>query len=410
MIPPTSPKQKSNRTAVAWALIGQSIWIPAFVLNSQDQLADNNQDYDFTNTVKLPYQELAILNRANLLSVPITENGTVISQIRSTKSLTGIVLNTVGSRSRQLTSIRPDSPFPISSQYATFFAPPPPPSSPRPNETALLIKPNLNQKDQSHRVDSPESQNPLNIIKRLYNRADLLGGALTLKDLNEPEMPPIARAERAQWSRSGDPLAPIPQAWRESMRKALHGLTFKSGQEPKLDGKIPSESLRIDTARIVHVPSRRVKQSTDVPLAIQSDGSVDILNRPDDPAVLEEIKSWSASQQPPSSGRMTPAVVHLHPLPPGESSSLYTGQSSTKVYLRSDQNSQAATRAKVTAPSLPTGSSEPSGAQVRTSSPSPEIPQAAEHPPVDVGSNPPPSLQSVDVGHASAISNSEAKQ
>jgi len=409
MIPPTSPKQKSNRTAVAWALIGQSIWVPVFVLNSQDQLADKNQDYDFTNTAKLPYQESAILNRANLLSIPITENGTVISQFRSTKSSIGIVLNAAGINSRQLSSVKSDSAFPISSQHTTFFAPPPPPSSPRSIETALLIKPSLIQNDQSRRVASSKSQYESDFIKRLYNRADLLGGTLTLENLNEPEMPPIARAERVQWSRSGDPLAPIPQVWRESMRKALHNLAFKSGQESKLDGKISSESLRIDTARIVHVPSRRVKQSTDVPLAIQSDGSVDILNRPDDPAVLEEIKSWSASQRPPSSGRMTPAVVHLHPLPVGESSSLYAGQSSIQV-LRPDQKSQAVSSAKVAAPFPLTGSSEPSGAQVRTASPSPEIPQAAEHLSVDVGSEPPPSPQSVDVGHGPAISNSEAKQ
>ncbi|MFM9047890.1 MAG: hypothetical protein ACKOOH_09615 [Cyanobium sp.] len=56
-----------------------------------------------------------------------------------------------------------------------------------------------------------------------------------------------------------------------------------------------------------------MKRSADVPLALQSDGSVDILNVPSDPAVVDEIKIWSTKQSLPSKGRIVPAVVHLHP-------------------------------------------------------------------------------------------------
>jgi hypothetical protein len=71
----------------------------------------------------------------------------------------------------------------------------------------------------------------------------------------------------------------------------------------------------VATARVAHVPSARVKRPTPVPLALQSDGSVDILSVPDDPAVVEEIASWSQRQTPPQEGTVAPAVVHLEPLP-----------------------------------------------------------------------------------------------
>jgi hypothetical protein len=49
-------------------------------------------------------------------------------------------------------------------------------------------------------------------------------------------------------------------------------------------------------------------------LALQSDGSVDLLSKPEDPAVLEAIRGWSGRQDPPSLGRVAPAIVHVEPL------------------------------------------------------------------------------------------------
>jgi len=54
--------------------------------------------------------------------------------------------------------------------------------------------------------------------------------------------------------------------------------------------------------------------SIDVPLALQSDGSVDILQTPDNPAVIKEIDTWSRRQHRPAVGSLVPAVIHLHPL------------------------------------------------------------------------------------------------
>jgi hypothetical protein len=87
------------------------------------------------------------------------------------------------------------------------------------------------------------------------------------------------------------------------MRRALQAL-------PAPDGSTP----RVVNARHVHIPSRRIASATEVPLALQSDGSIDILSRPKEPAVIEEIRDWSAGQRPPSAGSVSPAVVHLHPV------------------------------------------------------------------------------------------------
>lgn len=142
------------------------------------------------------------------------------------------------------------------------------------------------------------------LLLREFRPSELLGGTLGLSDIHAPTMPALAMAERARWAGNADPLAPLPNDWREPMRRAL--------------GNLPGQARsggRLETARIVHVPSNRIRTSTDVPLALQSDGSVDILSRPDDPAVVEEIRTWSRRQQAPASGNVTPAVVRLHPMP-----------------------------------------------------------------------------------------------
>jgi hypothetical protein len=142
------------------------------------------------------------------------------------------------------------------------------------------------------------------LLMREYGPSELLGGALGLNDIQAPTMPALAMAERARWAGSSDPLAPLPIDWREPMRRAL--------------GTLPGQSRsggHLETARIVHVPSNRIRTSTDVPLALQSDGSVDILSKPDDPAVVDEIRTWSRRQQAPAAGNVTPAVVRLHPMP-----------------------------------------------------------------------------------------------
>ncbi|MFM7312025.1 MAG: hypothetical protein ACKO0M_02470, partial [Cyanobium sp.] len=72
---------------------------------------------------------------------------------------------------------------------------------------------------------------------------------------------------------------------------------------------------RLDTARRVVLSSSRISRPSEVLLALQSDGSIDVLEPPSDPAALDEIESWSRQQRRPATGALVPAVVHLRPLP-----------------------------------------------------------------------------------------------
>jgi hypothetical protein len=107
------------------------------------------------------------------------------------------------------------------------------------------------------------------------------------------------------------------------MRQALSSLTSTpQGVDKNSTERAKGVSaILLEPARIVHVPSRKIKRQIEVPLALQPDGTVDILNQPDDSGVVEEIKSWSIKQQLPAQGRMTPAVVHLHPMVETETNS-----------------------------------------------------------------------------------------
>lgn len=143
------------------------------------------------------------------------------------------------------------------------------------------------------------------LLLQEFRPSELLGGPIGLHEAQAPvAMPALALAERARWAGSPDPLAPLPSDWREPMRRALGSLPAQ-----------PRAASRLEPARVVHVPSSRIRTGADVPLALQSDGSVDILSSPDDPAVVEEIRSWSRRQQAPAAGSVVPAVVRLHPMP-----------------------------------------------------------------------------------------------
>ncbi|MEA5416545.1 hypothetical protein [Synechococcus sp. BA-132 BA5] len=143
------------------------------------------------------------------------------------------------------------------------------------------------------------------LLKPNFSNSELLGGVLTIQDLGSPAMPPVARAERARWASSGDPMAPLPKSLREPMRQAIRTLPAPS----------PTKTAKLQQGRVIHVPSMRVSKPTQVPLAVQADGTVDVLSQPDDPAVIEDIKEWSSRQPAQAPGTVTPTVVNLQPLP-----------------------------------------------------------------------------------------------
>lgn len=307
------PNQKSNNKAIAWALFSQTIWLPVFMVDTKEWMIASSHDYDFDSISSIPYQ-IHPLSGINTNLNKTAAKGVETNASTSPQHIsTGIVLNESNSPPKQNNSGNISSVF---SSSIVFSAPP----APRQPDTAFARSSSLSIGFSS--VEPEKTLSSSLTIHRLYSRSDLLGGTLTLRDINEAEMPPIARAERAQWKRSGDPLAPIPQAWRESMRKALNELSTNFRPKSKTPLSASAPALAINPAQVVHVPSARVRHVSEVPLAIQSDGSVDILNTPDDPAIVDEIKTWSSKQQLPSDGHMTPAVVHLHPLPTMNASSV----------------------------------------------------------------------------------------
>jgi hypothetical protein len=295
-----SPQSPLNTHAIGWALLSQAIWLPLVAIEAHDQwkahvrhnnvsaIASAPSPYDGGNASRTNKSIVSLLQG----SEPSSTTGIVLgSASRSSDSLLNDPIarsiETKGSRSLALLPSRQISP-----SLMEGFRPSSPPVA-VPGFGAL----------------SGDRAAADSLLQRSFTRAELLGGPITLNDPEPGPMPILARAERARWANAGDPLAPLPQAWRAPMRQAIEHLP-----SPTTPASL-SPAPRIQTARVVHVPSSRVSKTTEVPLALQSDGSVDILSQPDDPAVVEEISNWSSRQKAPSPGTVAPAVVHLHPLP-----------------------------------------------------------------------------------------------
>jgi hypothetical protein len=288
--------------ALAWALLSQAVWLPLIALDLHDRWqAQVREQREIAE---------ASVRRSSRGSTPEIQRPGQPSSSTSNDKLTdtGLLL---GSASRSPLNPAERTGM-VSESGLAGFAPSGPSRSPNPGASAS----NPMGSAEASRPGGPEerrSGSPLglaatpgwqNPLLQTFNRAELLGGSIGLSDLNSAAMPPLAMAERARWQTSGDPLAPLPGAWREPMRRALHGLAASKGV-----------AASVTAARVVHVPSLRVRQSTPVPLAVQADGSVDILTRPDNPAVVDEIRQWSSRQASSGQAGVTAAVVHLEPLP-----------------------------------------------------------------------------------------------
>ena len=282
------PRQVSPPASrpVAWALLSQALWLPLLAVDLQDRWT--------ARVEKLTPRPGGGNSTLPLLSPP-PASGASLSSVRppSASGLTssGLLLGSspLGRGAGAVADAFAATPR-VDAGPGEGIAGSPVPSSP-PGSPILAL------------LAGPTSASALPLSSGGFSRAELLGGAITLADLQEGAMPPMALAERGRRSLSGDPLAALPEPWREPMRRALATLPMPSGQAPQLN-----------QARHVHVPSTRVSRPTEVPLALQSDGSVDILSRPDTDAVVEEIRDWSARQTPPSEGSVAPALVHLHPV------------------------------------------------------------------------------------------------
>lgn len=304
---------KMNRSAIFWAVSSQMIWLPLLFMDSQDRLISKHRDYDFRSIVKLPHQNLPTELR-DLGKTLASGTSKYQTHFTTDKSNVGILLNNSSHyiKGSARNDFKRDSSYsqpPKTFNYSSIL--------PSPSANTLTAKSSVvSTGPLRYSFTAPSTiRSTIPVIRQLFSRSELLGGTVTLKDLDEPAIPPLARAERARWSRSGDPLAPLPDIWREPMRRALSILTNDAPLKTDQGPSNPSLDQSIDAARIIHVPSLTVRRSTQVPLALQADGTVDILNQPDDPAVVDEIKRWSFRQKPPAPGRVSPAVVHLHAFP-----------------------------------------------------------------------------------------------
>ena len=294
------PRSSTPNRALAWALLSQSIWLPLLALDVHDR-------WQAQIRVQREIAEAAS-RRSPRGEIPQIQLPGGVTTAASKLKDTGLLLGSA-TRSPLNDSDRTGM---VSEAGLANFASTGLSHRLNPGRTATPHGPPTAAsgpgEPQLRRGTSPlglsTTANSPNLLFQTFNRAELLGGSLGLSDLNTPAMPPLAMAERARWQRSGDPLAPLPGTWREPMRRALHGLATSKGA-----------ATSVTAARVVHVPSLRVRQSTPVPLAVQPDGSVDILTKPDNPAVVDEIRQWSSRQPTSGQAGVTAAVVHLEPLP-----------------------------------------------------------------------------------------------
>ena len=283
----TSKGTGINSRAIAWALLSQVIWLPLVAIDTHDRWVAHVRQITPPNNGNTQLDQDIARRPALGLDKLLDATAPVKDLARNAITSTGVLLSTAGSGasslldrplSRSIEELLPQNRGPASAAQQ---------GSSGPQSTGA-------------RTASSVSDSGSNWMNNHFTRAQLLGGSVDLNDLHEGSMSPLAMVERAASLSSGDPMGPLPSMWRNPMRQALL--------------QLPGGPRRIATARVIHVPSLSVSHSTEVPLAIQSDGSVDILQTPDNPAVIKEIDTWSRHQARPAVGSVVPAVIHLHPL------------------------------------------------------------------------------------------------
>ena len=287
-------RQAVNTRAVAWALLSQSLWLPLVGIDFHDRWQAESRR---SRPLALPQAELA----ASLPPSPLLNPGDLAPlspDARSKSSARGFLLGASSPAAHaQVGHLLDGADEPVQAGQAAMTS--------RPFKVALQSLPPTSGGSRFLANGHLASASGYDLLQRSFTPAELLGGSLTLQDLQAEPIPAVALSERARLARSSDPLAPLPHAWREPMRRALNAINIPSPLQPP---------AQLEAARVVHVPSLKVSRAIAVPLALQSDGSVDLLSKPEDPAVLEAIRGWSGRQDPPALGRVAPAIVHVEPL------------------------------------------------------------------------------------------------
>jgi hypothetical protein len=303
--PTISPK------AIAWALLSQSIWLPLLAIDAHDRWQADVKDMAIPQPADPKASEGAIASMPEAPPTKTTDTASP-SPLDELGVTTGHVLSSASEKIGSLLDAPLSRSLDLSGPSNSSRARPDP--GRRPAVAIRSTSPARTTKapatTATFRIEGPSlgttglgSANPL--LHRNFSNSELLGGVITIQDLGSPAMPPVARAERARWASSGDPMAPLPQSLREPMRQAIRTLPAPT----------PTKTAKLQQGRVIYVPSTRVSKPTQVPLAVQADGTVDVLSQPDDPAVIEDIKEWSSRQPAQAPGTVTPTIVNLQPIP-----------------------------------------------------------------------------------------------
>jgi len=283
---------------IAWALLSQIIWLPLLGIDLHDR---------WQARVRVEQEIAAASARLRAPAAVVAGAGSSdasretarTASVPTARLLLGTTVDGLESASQSLRSASQGLSARLSGQ---------PISAARSRQREMLLAPQTSRLSVAPLRFEPlrfePLQPPAGLLTARFTNAELLGGPLSLADLRRPSAPALALAERARWARSDDPLAPLPGVWREPIRRAILSLPGPQGAP-----------ATIREARVLHVPSSRVQKPTTVPLAIQADGSVDILGSGDQPGVVEEVRHWSRNQASRNASGVSATLLHLEPLP-----------------------------------------------------------------------------------------------
>lgn len=306
--------------AIGWALLSQSIWLPLLAIDAHDRWQSRVRE------LKPEVASLEVPSEASLTkSLGADRRRLAAGPLLASSQRDRDPLIDLGvSRSIEVSPASRSKP-PQASQPSPAISGsrgrlPAPSASRRP----LTISTSLASSSQPRRSSSDQGGVTTSRSRQSIPSLSLPTGASIL-----------ALAKRSVASTLEDPLAPLPSAWREPMRRALQQLPIAKKGAPS-----------VQPARVIYVPSERLTAPATVPLAIQPDGSLDIFSRPADPLVLEELRNWSNHQPRATKSVISPVVIHLTPIPKATTAMISTPSS-------------AATALRTASPSLRPSTSSP---------------------------------------------------
>jgi hypothetical protein len=145
----------------------------------------------------------------------------------------------------------------------------------------------------------PAIPQPPEDLARPPTGAEALGGTLNLESLNEPAMPPAALVERARWQANGDPLSPLPAAWRGAFRKALGATAVAGALAPAMQWRQPVAGLCKEEA---------------IPLLLQPGAAPQVLQAARSELARQALANFLMNHPQPPQGQRQPLLLHLDPL------------------------------------------------------------------------------------------------